>query len=257
MGLTKKADAVEVDARLKEKGLKQGSPVLLRVFKGDLEVELWVKSGGHYELFAIYPICAWSGQLGPKVREGDLQAPEGFYSIGKEQLNPNSHYHRAFNLGYPNALDRAFNRTGANLMMHGGCASVGCIAMTDAAIDELWLLVTAALNSGQERVPVHVFPFRMTDERLAAFAWHPWADFWRDMKPAYDLFERNHIPPQVSVCDKRYSVQGRTGGGWTPVSQTGCSSNSGRRFTKAGYSVVFRGSGGGDATGSIPRQTRS
>jgi len=224
---TKRADPAQVEERLKEKGLKRGSPVFLRIFKGDLEAELWMKRGERYELFASYPICAWSGQLGPKVREGDLQAPEGFYSIGKDQLNPNSHYHRAFNLGYPNALDRAHNRTGANLMVHGGCASVGCIAMTDAAIDELWLLVTAALDSGQERVPAHVFPFRMTDERMAAFAWHPWADFWRDMKPAHDLFEKSHIPPRISVCNTRYSVQGRTEGGWTPVSQSECPSKRG------------------------------
>ena len=224
---TKRADPAQVEERLKEKGLKRGAPVFLRIFKGDLEAELWMKRGERYELFATYPICAWSGQLGPKVREGDLQAPEGFYSIGKDQLNPNSHYHRAFNLGYPNALDRAHNRTGANLMVHGGCASVGCIAMTDAAIDELWLLVTAALDSGQERVPAHVFPFRMTDERMAAFAWHPWADFWRDMKPAHDLFEKSHIPPRISVCNTRYSVQGRTEGGWTPVSQSECPSKRG------------------------------
>jgi murein L,D-transpeptidase YafK/tricorn protease-like protein len=224
---TKRADPAQVEERLKEMGLKRGAPVFLRIFKGDLEVELWMKRGDRYDLFATYPICAWSGQLGPKVREGDLQAPEGFYTIGKGQLNPNSKYHRAFNLGYPNALDRAHNRTGANLMVHGACASVGCIAITDAAIDELWLLVTAALDSGQERVPVHVFPFRMTDERLAAFAWHPWADFWRDMKPAYDLFEERHVPPQVSVCNKRYSVQGRTAGGWTPVSQSECPSRRG------------------------------
>jgi murein L,D-transpeptidase YafK len=76
-------------------------------------------------------------------------------------------------------------------------------------------------------VPAHVFPFRMTDERMAAFAWHPWADFWRDMKPAYDVFEETHIPPRVSVCNKRYSVQGRTEGGWTPVSQSECPSRRG------------------------------
>lgn len=190
VSVTKRADPALVEERLKEKGLKRGAPVFLRIFKGDLEVELWMKRGDRYELFATYPICAWSGQLGPKVREGDLQAPEGFYAIGKSQLNPNSHYHRAFNLGYPNDLDRAHNRTGANLMIHGGCGSVGCFAMTDAEIDELWLLVTAALDSGQERMPVHVFPFRMTDERMAAFAWHPWAEFWRDMKPAYDFSKK-------------------------------------------------------------------
>jgi len=224
---TKRADPAQIEGRLKEKGLKRGAPVFLRIFKGDLEVELWMKRSDRYELFATYPICAWSGQLGPKVREGDLQAPEGFYTIGKSQLNPNSHYHRAFNLGYPNDLDRAHNRTGANLMIHGGCGSVGCFAMTDAEIDELWLLVTAALDNGQERMPVHVFPFRMTDQRMAAFAWHPWADFWRDMKPAYDSFEKSRVPPRISVCNKRYSVQGRTEGGWTPVSQSECPSRRG------------------------------
>ena len=224
VSLAKTSDPAQVETRLKEKGLKRGAPVFLRIFKGDLDVELWMKRGDHYELFAAYPICAWSGQLGPKEREGDFQAPEGFYSIGKSQLNPNSHYHRAFNLGYPNELDRAHNRTGANLMIHGGCGSVGCFAMTDAEIDELWLLVTAALDAGQERIPVHIFPFRMTDERMAAFAWHPWADFWRDMKPAYDLFEESRIPPQVSVCNKRYHVRGRMEGGWTPVSQSECPS---------------------------------
>ena len=175
VSFTKRADPVKLDERLAGKGLKRGDPVFLRIFKGERKVELWMKRAGRFELFAAYPICAWSGQLGPKVREGDNQAPEGFYTIGKDQLNANSRFHRAFNVGYPNMLDRAYNRTGANLMVHGSCASVGCYAMTDAAIDELWLLVTAALNSGQERVGVHLFPFRMSDERLAAFAWHPWA----------------------------------------------------------------------------------
>jgi murein L,D-transpeptidase YafK len=201
------ADPARLDERLREKGLKRGNPVFLRIFKGDLEVELWMKGKSHFELFATYPICAWSGQLGPKLEEGDYQSPEGFYTIAKDQLNPKSQYHRAFNLGYPNLLDRAHKRTGTNLMVHGGCASVGCYAMTDPAIDELWLLVTAALNNGQERVGVHVFPFRMTDARLAAFAWHPWAEFWQDLKPAYDVFEETRIPPRVSVCNKRYAVR--------------------------------------------------
>jgi murein L,D-transpeptidase YafK len=203
----KTADPAEIDKRLREKGLKRGDPVFLRLFKADREAELWMKGGAGFVLFATYPICAWSGQLGPKLAEGDAQAPEGFYTIGKGQLNPNSRYHRAFNLGYPNLFDRAHDRTGANIMMHGACASIGCYAMTDASIDELWLLVTAALDAGQEQAGVHAFPFRMTDERLAAFAWHPWAEFWRDLKPAYDLFEKSRIPPQVSVCDKRYVVQ--------------------------------------------------
>ncbi len=200
-------DLTKLNERLAEKGLKRGDPVFLRVFKGDRQVELWMKRGRQFELFATYPICAWSGQLGPKVQEGDYQSPEGFYTIGNGQLNPNSRYHRAFNLGYPNLLERAHQRTGAHLMMHGSCASIGCFAMTDPVIDELWALVTEALNKGQERVGVHVFPFRMTEERLTAFAWHPWAEFWRDMKPAYDLFESDRVPPQISVCNKRYSAK--------------------------------------------------
>jgi murein L,D-transpeptidase YafK len=204
---TKTAGPAALDKRLQEKGLKRGDPVFLRIFKGDLEAELWIKKGARFELFATYPICAWSGQLGPKFMEGDRQAPEGFYTVGKGQLNPNSHYHRAFNLGYPNLFDRAHNRTGALLMVHGSCVSAGCYAMTDAGIDELWQIVTAALDAGQERVGVHAFPFRMMEERLDAFAWHPSAEFWRDLKRAYDLFEETHIPPQVSVCEKRYAVQ--------------------------------------------------
>jgi murein L,D-transpeptidase YafK len=224
--LAKTADPAALDKRLTERGLKRGNPVFLRIFKADLQAELWMKKGRTFELFETYQICAWSGQLGPKLQEGDGQAPEGFYTIGKGQLNPNSHYHRAFNLGFPNMLDRAYNRTGSNLMVHGGCGSVGCYAMTDAAIGEIWLLVTAALDSGQERAGVHVFPFRMTEERLTAFAWHPWAEFWRDLKPAYDLFEETHIPPQIGICNKRYTVQrGHDGIGSAPPLQSLCPSN--------------------------------
>jgi WD40 repeat protein len=218
-------DPAQLEERLQEKGLKRGNAVFLRIFKADLQVELWMKQTDRFVLFATYPICAWSGQIGPKLQEGDSQSPEGFYTIGKDQLNPNSHYHRAFNLGYPNLFDRAHNRTGASLMVHGGCASIGCYAMTDPVIDELWLLVTAALNGGQERVGVHVFPFRLTEERLAAFGWHPWAQFWQEMKPAYDFFEENHIPPQISVCDKRYAVQrGRVAAASAQLLQSACPS---------------------------------
>jgi WD40 repeat protein/murein L,D-transpeptidase YafK len=216
-------DPAKLNERLKEQGFKLGDPVFIRIFKGDLQVELWMKRAARFELFATYPICAWSGQLGPKLQEGDAQAPEGFYTIGKAQLNPNSHFHRAFNLGYPNLLDRAHNRTGANLMMHGGCASIGCYAMTDPVIDELWQLVTAALDGGQERVGVHMFPFRMTAQRLAAFGWHPWAEFWQDLKPAYDLFEETRVPPQISVCNKRYAVHRATAAaGSAPGLQSAC-----------------------------------
>ncbi len=215
-------DVAHLGERLREKGFKPGDPVYLRIFKGDVEAELWMKRGARFELFATYPICAWSGQLGPKLQEGDHQSPEGFYTIGKGQLNPNSHYHRAFNLGFPNLFDAANSRTGNALMVHGSCLSAGCYAMTDPVIDELWALVTGALNAGQERVAVHVFPFRMTEERMTAFAWHPWAEFWRDLKPAYDLFEETHIPPQISVCNKRYAVKRGNAAANAPQLQAAC-----------------------------------
>ena len=196
--------------------LKLGDPVYLRSFKGDSEVEVWIKRGPRFELFGAYPICAWSGQLGPKTIEGDFQSPEGFYTIGKGQLVPNSHYHRAFNLGYPNLFDASNGRTGSALMMHGSCASAGCYAMTDPGIDEIWALVTAALNAGQERVAIHAFPFRMTKERMEAYAWHPAAEFWGDLKVAYDLFEETHVPPQAGVCNRRYTVKRGSGGASMP-----------------------------------------
>lgn len=201
-------DLSQLDKRLKKKGLKRGNPVFIRIFKNKLSMELWMKRGnGGFVHFATYPICYWSGRLGPKLRTGDHQAPEGFYTVTKGQLNPNSRWHRSFNLGYPNLLDRAHHRTGAYLMVHGGCSSIGCYAMTNPVIDEIWRLVTAAINGGQKRIAVHIFPFPLTDNRLNAYRGNKWATFWRDMKPGYDLFEETHVPPTVSVCHGRYTVK--------------------------------------------------
>jgi murein L,D-transpeptidase YafK len=199
-------DLARLDERLKQNGLKRGDPVYVRIFKSEMELELWIKRNESYVLFATYPICYWSGQLGPKQRTGDHQAPEGFYTVTRDQLNPNSHWHRAFNLGFPNLLDRAHGRTGSFLMVHGGCSSIGCYAMTNPVIGEVWELVTAAIDNGQERFAVHAFPFRMTEARMASYGEHHWTAFWRDMKPAFDLFEANHVPPRVSMCGKRYAV---------------------------------------------------
>jgi murein L,D-transpeptidase YafK len=197
-------DLARLDERLAAHGVKLGVPVMLRIFKLDSELELWVEKDGRFVRFATYPICLWSGRLGPKLKEGDKQAPEGFYTVASEQLNPDSHWHRAFNLGFPNAFDRSQGRYGSFLMVHGGCSSIGCYAMTDPVVDELWRFVTAALDEGQVRVPVHVFPFRMTDRNLAARKGGRWGSFWADLKRGYDLFEANHVPPVVSVCKGRY-----------------------------------------------------
>jgi murein L,D-transpeptidase YafK len=196
-------DLARFDARLAAHGVKLGVPVFIRIFKLEWELELWVEKDGRFVRFATYPICKWSGRLGPKQREGDRQAPEGFYTVAAEQLNPNSRWHRSFNLGFPNAFDQAHGRTGSFLMVHGGCGSIGCYAMTDPVVDEIWRMITAALEAGP-RFPVHVFPFRMTERNLRHRRGYRWESFWAELKQGYDLFERSRIPPVVSVCKGRY-----------------------------------------------------
>ncbi len=201
-------DLGRLSERLAEKGLKRGMPVFIRIFKREQELELWMKKGDGFVLFASYPVCRYSGDLGPKLHEGDYQAPEGFYTVGRGQLNPNSAYRRSFNLGFPNLYDSANGRTGSFVMVHGACMSAGCYAMTDPVIDEIWELITAALDGGQKRFSVHVFPFQMTAPLLAAYGAGQWDGFWRDLKRGYDLFEASHTPPQIGVCAKRYVARG-------------------------------------------------
>ena len=197
-------DLARFEARLAEHDVKPGAPVFVRIYKLESELELWVEKGGRFHLFATYPICMWSGRLGPKLKEGDRQAPEGFYTVDKDALNPNSRMHLSFNLGFPNAYDRGKGRTGSFLMVHGGCASIGCYAVTDGVVDEIWRFVTAALDNGQARIPVHAFPFRMTERNLRLRKGDRWAGFWTDLKKGADLFERDKLPPAVSVCGGRY-----------------------------------------------------
>jgi murein L,D-transpeptidase YafK len=195
----------DLAGRLSAQGLSLGAPVFVRIFTREVELELRPRRGERVQRWAVYPICRWSGRLGPKLAEGDGQAPEGFYTVDAKALNPASRWHRSFNLGFPNALDRAHNRTGSFLMVHGGCASVGCFAMTDPVVEEIWSLVTAALKGGQKRFHVHVFPFRMTEANLARRQHLPWAGFWRDLKGGYDAFEASGLPPQIAVCAGRYT----------------------------------------------------
>lgn len=206
-------DLARFAERLAEKGVRLGDPVFIRIFKQESKLELWMKRGERFVLFATYPICRWSGLLGPKLKEGDRQSPEGFYTVGSGQLNPNSRWHRSFNLGYPNRFDRAHGRTGSFLMVHGGCGSIGCYAMTNPVIDEIWRLVTAALKGGQARFPVHVFPFRMTRWNMALQSGRKWEAFWRDLKVGHDLFEETRVPPIISVCERRYVAQPGSPGG--------------------------------------------
>ncbi len=197
-------DLSTLDGRLAGQGLALGAPVLIRIFKREFELELWMQKGDRFERFATYPICNFSGALGPKLLEGDRQSPEGFYSVDAKALNPNSRWPKSFNLGFPNTFDRAHQRTGTYLMVHGGCSSVGCYAMTDPVIDEIWRLVTAAIEAGQPRFQVQVYPFRMTENALAEREQSLWIGFWRELKSGHDAFEASGRPPRVQVCGGRY-----------------------------------------------------
>ena len=196
--------------RLEARGFRFGAPAFIRIFKKEEVLEVWLqKDSGEYALFLDYPICIYSGELGPKTREGDKQSPEGFYTVGREAMNPNSQYHLSFNLGYPNAYDRAHGYSGSMLMVHGKCVSIGCYAMGDRQIEEIYTLVGSALQRGQPYVRVHAFPFRMTDANLATYSEHRWYDFWRMLKPGYDYFERYHQPPEIDVIGGQYALSGR------------------------------------------------
>ena len=192
---------------LGKKGMTVDSPIFVRIFKEESELEIWkARDDGHYYHFKTYPICTWSGDLGPKLVQGDKQAPEGFYQIHKSQMNPNSSFHLAFNIGYPNAYDRAHGRTGSALMVHGKCKSAGCYAMTDALIEEIYALARDQYADGKESFPVHAYPFRMTDENMARFKGHQWYAFWQSLKEGYDAFEATRQVPAVTVCERRYHV---------------------------------------------------
>jgi len=183
--------------RFLTRGLRIGDPIHIRIFKQSRELELWVRARDGFELYRSYPICDMSGMLGPKRFEGDFQAPEGFYSVRAERLHPHSDFHLAFNLGYPNRLDRALGRTGSNIMIHGGCASNGCFAMTDYYMEQIYVLAEAALRDGQDAIGVEVYPFRMTDENLAAHSGSRWNGFWQSLRVAHDYFLTHREPARI------------------------------------------------------------
>ncbi|SHK44329.1 L,D-transpeptidase catalytic domain [Rubritalea squalenifaciens DSM 18772] len=210
-GPTRARDAADrvtsrLNQKLREKGLTLGSPVFLRVFKQSHEMEVWLQDGESYKHFKTYRIAAMSGKLGPKQKEGDHQAPEGFYFVSPRQMNPQSRFHLSFNLGYPNPYDRAHGRTGSALMVHGNRVSIGCFAMTDYYIEEIYTLCDAALDKGQPFFRVHSFPFRLTEDNLALYKDNKWHAFWQNLKPGYDHFEQTRIPPNIEVREKEYVV---------------------------------------------------
>jgi murein L,D-transpeptidase YafK len=200
-----KALSPQMLALLDQKRMPKESPILVRIFKEESELEVWKQdTTGRFALLKVYPICRWSGDLGPKVSEGDRQAPEGFYTITPGLMNPNSNYYLAINTGFPNAYDRANDRHGGFLMIHGDCSSRGCYAMTDEQIGEIYSLARESFIGGQPSFQIQAYPFRMTPTNLARHRTNPHMAFWKMLKIGNDHFEATHLEPKVDVCDKHY-----------------------------------------------------
>ncbi|ACL59462.1 L,D-transpeptidase family protein [Methylobacterium nodulans] len=196
-------------ALMSTKGMSAGDPILIRAYKKESEMEVWKRgSDGRYALLKTFPICRWSGQLGPKIRQGDRQAPEGFYTITPGQMNPNSSYYLSFDTGFPNAFDRANGRTGTYLMVHGTCSSAGCFAMTDEAIAEIYAIAREAFAGGQRGFQFQSYPFRMTAQNVAKYRNDPNMPFWKNLKEGSDYFEALREEPKVGVCGTRYVFGG-------------------------------------------------
>jgi murein L,D-transpeptidase YafK len=199
----------ELENQLTAAGFRLGAPAFLRVFKAESTLEVWLLRNGRFDLYRRYSICKWSGVLGPKLREGDRQSPEGVYFITGGDLIVNRRWHRAMNVGFPNTRDRALGLSGSGILIHGKCRSVGCFALTDGVVEDVYDIVQVALEAGQPRVPVHIFPFALTREKLNDAGDGRWSDFWLQLKRGYDLFMRDRLPPRTMVCNGRYAFQSR------------------------------------------------
>ena len=185
--------------------MPKDSPILVRIFKEESELEVWKQdTTGRFQILKVYPICRWSGDLGPKVHEGDRQAPEGFYAITPDLMNPNSNYYLAINTGFPNAYDKANGRNGALLMIHGDCSSRGCYAMTDEQIGEIYSLGRESFLGGQHAFQIQAYPFRMTPLNMARHRTNPNMAFWKMLKEGNDHFEATHLEPKIDVCNRHY-----------------------------------------------------
>ncbi len=192
-------------ADMTAKDMDLQSPMLVRIFKQEAELEIWKQDrSGRFALLKTYPICRWSGDLGPKVKEGDRQAPEGFYSISPAQMNPQSSFYLSFNTGYPNAFDKALGRTGSQLMVHGDCSSRGCYAMTDEQIAEIYSLGRESFFGGQRAFQLQAYPFKMTPINMAKHRNNPNMPFWKMIKQGWDHFEVTRQEPKVDFCEKKY-----------------------------------------------------
>lgn len=199
--------ALSLKEEVELRGFTWGAPVFIRIFKQENVLELWLQiEDGSFRLFRDFPICIYSGELGPKTRQGDKQSPEGFYQFNRWNMNPHSRFYRSFDLNYPNAYDRYHGYSGSLLMVHGKCSSVGCYAMGDKQMAQIYQIVEAAFQHGQDWVQVHAFPFRLKEQRLSAYHGHRWYAFWRSLQPAYGYFEHSKRLPRIEVVGGQYRV---------------------------------------------------
>lgn len=193
-------------ALMSDRGMDPAAAILMRSFKKESEIEVWkLRRDGKYALLKTYPMCRWSGQLGPKVRQGDRQAPEGFYDVTAAAMNPKSSLFLSFNIGYPNAFDRSHGRTGSHLMVHGACSSQGCFAMTDEAISEVYAIAREAFATGQRSFQFQSYPFRMTADNLAKHRADSHFAFWKNLKEGSDIFEVTGQEPSWTASGGRYA----------------------------------------------------
>ncbi|TCC87140.1 L,D-transpeptidase family protein [Pedobacter hiemivivus] len=194
---------------LTQAGIKGAFKLYLAAYKSEGKLELWLQSGKEktYKLFKTYNFCAHSGMLGPKIKEGDLQTPEGFYSINV--FNPESKFHLSLGVDYPNEIDTQRSgqeKPGGDIYIHGNCVTVGCIPLTDEKIKEVYVLAVEAKNAGQLQIPVHVFPFKMTQQNLNKYLVQFPAQkaFWKNLQPGYAYFERHNVPPNILMQKDKY-----------------------------------------------------
>lgn len=189
-------------------GSTSTSPILLRIFKETKELEFWRKDyNNKYVHIKTYDICSFSGELGPKLKQGDRQSPEGFYIIKASQMNYNSSQFLSFNTGFPNDYDKFNKRTGSYLMVHGGCSSSGCYAIQDAPMQEIFTAMRDSFRVGQKEIQLHIYPFRMNNYNLYTHKSNKNLDFWLQLKPGYDIFKEDKKDLQIKILNGKYIIQ--------------------------------------------------
>lgn len=198
---------------VKAAGFGNNFSMLINAYKAEGKLEIWLKSYSdkQYKLFRTYDFCEHSGTLGPKVIEGDKQIPEGFYYINV--FNPMSTFHLSLGVNYPNSVDLARTgkdrKPGNDIYIHGNCVTVGCIPLTDEKIKEVYVLAVEAKDNGQEKIPVNIYPFKMTDGNMKKYSalFPTQLAFWKTLQPGYFAFEKNRNLADIKEVGGKYVIK--------------------------------------------------